>query len=51
MGTAELEFENEFWRFLLGIADKCLALQEALGNDINLLLFRAWRGAARPHAI
>jgi uncharacterized protein (TIGR02444 family) len=53
MGTAELEFDNEFWRFSLvvyaapGVADECLALQETFGIDVNLLLFCAWLGAAR----
>ena len=53
MGTAELEFDNEFWRFSLvvyaapKVADECLALQETFGIDVNLLLFCAWLGAAR----
>lgn len=46
-----LHCDNPFWRFSLavydepGVADECLALQEALGIDVNLLLFCAWIGA------
>jgi len=46
----ELPYDNEFWRFSLAvykpaeIAAECLALQEAVGLDINLLLFCAWLG-------
>ncbi|HET9714916.1 MAG TPA: TIGR02444 family protein [Pseudolabrys sp.] len=53
MRTGELEFDNEFWRFSVavyatpGVAEECLALQEALGIDVNLLLFCAWLGARR----
>jgi uncharacterized protein (TIGR02444 family) len=53
MGSAELEFDNEFWRFSLrvyatpGVADECLVLQEMFEIDINLLLFCAWLGASR----
>lgn len=47
----ELLDENEFWRFSLGVysqnevANECLSLQEALGLDVNILLFCAWLGA------
>ena len=53
MGGAKLEFDNEFWRFSLrvyatpGVADECLALQEAFEIDVNLLFFCAWLGASR----
>ncbi len=46
-----LPYDNEFWRFSLAVykpADlvaECLALQEATGLDVNLLLFCAWLGA------
>jgi uncharacterized protein (TIGR02444 family) len=46
-----LQYDNEFWRFSLaaygeaGVAEECLALQQAIGADINLLLFCAWTGA------
>ena len=46
-----LQYDNEFWRFSLAVyernevAQECLALQDALGIDINLLLFCAWVGA------
>ena len=46
----ELQYDNEFWRFSLTIyepadvAAECLALQEAIGLDVNLLLFCAWLG-------
>jgi uncharacterized protein (TIGR02444 family) len=45
-----LQYDNEFWRFSLavygraGVADECLALQDAIGADVNLLLFCAWAG-------
>lgn len=45
-----LQHDNEFWRFSLAIygqadvAQECLALQETLGIDVNLLLFCAWLG-------
>ena len=40
---------NPFWEFSLalyakpGVADACLALQERLGIDVNLLLYFVWR--------
>ena len=46
----ELLYENEFWRFSLSVyspdevAQECLSLQEALGLDVNILLFCAWLG-------
>ena len=46
----ELHYENEFWRFSLRVyshdevANECLSLQEALGLDVNILLFCAWLG-------
>jgi uncharacterized protein (TIGR02444 family) len=45
-----LQYDNEFWRFSLAVygqdevAQECLQLQQALGIDINLLLFCAWLG-------
>lgn len=42
--------ENQFWRFSLeiyaapGVAAECLALQERVGADVNVLLFCAWLG-------
>lgn len=51
--TAALQRDNAFWQFSLriyrapGVAAECLALQDALGIDVNLLLFMAWLGAAR----
>ena len=47
----ELQYDNEFWRFSLAVykpadvAAECLALQEAVGLDVNLLLFCAWLGS------
>ncbi len=46
----ELQYDNEFWRFSLAVykppdvAAECLALQEAVGLDVNLLLFCTWLG-------
>jgi uncharacterized protein (TIGR02444 family) len=46
----------EFWRFSLavyarpGVAPSCLALQDRLGLDVNLLLFCCW-AAARGHRL
>lgn len=46
----ELHYDNEFWRFSLAVyepadvANEALALQEAIGLDVNLLLFCAWLG-------
>lgn len=48
-----LELDNPFWQFLLvvysqpGVATECIALQEASGIDVNVLLFCAWLGAER----
>ena len=48
-----LECDNPFWRFSLavyaapGVADECLALQDAQGIDVNVLLFAAWLGSRR----
>jgi uncharacterized protein (TIGR02444 family) len=53
----ELQKENEFWRFSFtvygapDVAAECLALQDALSIDVNLLLFCAWIGASRRTAI
>ncbi len=47
----EQTLDNPFWAFSLkvygapGVADECLALQERLGVDVNLLLFAAYLGA------
>lgn len=53
-----LELDNPFWRFSLtvyaapGVAPECLALQDRLGLDVNVILFAAWLGlrglAVRP---
>lgn len=49
--------DNPFWRFSLaiyvqpGVADECLALQNALSIDVNVLLFCAWFGAERKLAL
>ena len=46
-----IQCDNDFWRFSLAVysdrdvADECLALQQAAGVDVNLLLFCAWAGA------
>lgn len=43
--------DNPFWDFSLtvyvrpGVADSCLALQDRLGLDVNLLLFCCWMGS------
>jgi len=45
-----LELDNTFWQFSLSIysqadvAEECLALQQAIGIDVNVLLFCAWLG-------
>ena len=50
-GAGLLQYDNEFWRFSLavygeaGVEQECLALQQPLGVDVNLLLFCAWLGA------
>lgn len=42
--------DHPFWDFSLaaygreGVADACIALQEAHGADVNILLFCAWAG-------
>jgi uncharacterized protein (TIGR02444 family) len=52
-GPGPLQYDNEFWRFSLAVycqaevEQECLALQQALGIDVNLLLFCAWLGAYR----
>jgi len=46
----ELDHDNAFWRFSLAVygqaevAKECLALQDAYGIDVNILLFCAWLG-------
>lgn len=48
--AGNLQYDNDFWQFSLAvygrseIAAECLALQQALGIDVNLLLFCAWLG-------
>lgn len=45
-----LELDNTFWQFSLStygqadVAKECLALQQAIGIDVNVLLFCAWLG-------
>ena len=57
MTVSALQLDHEFWRFSLavygapGVEPECLALQEALVIDVNLLLFCAWLGAARRIAL
>jgi uncharacterized protein (TIGR02444 family) len=57
MKASALQHDNEFWQFSLvvygepGVEAECLALQETLGIDVNLLLFCAWLGAARRNAL
>ncbi|MCK9913453.1 TIGR02444 family protein [Microbacteriaceae bacterium K1510] len=52
-----LNCDNPFWRFSLaiyvqpGVADECLALQNTLSIDVNVLLFCAWLGAERKLAL
>ena len=54
---AALETDNPFWRFSLrvyaepGVAEECLAAQDSLGVDVNVLLFAAWLGAERGIAL
>jgi uncharacterized protein (TIGR02444 family) len=49
--TTSPNLDNPFWKFSLavygapGVADECLALQERLSLDVNLLLFAAYAGA------
>jgi uncharacterized protein (TIGR02444 family) len=51
IANGTLQYDNEFWRFSLavygetGVAEECLALQQAIASDINLLLFCAWTGS------
>lgn len=46
-----MDSENPFWDFSLavyhrpGVAEACLALQDRLGLDVNLLLFCCWAGS------
>ena len=48
-----LNIESPFWTFSLrvyasdGVAAECLALQDRLGLDVNVLLFAAWLGIVR----
>lgn len=52
-----LDCDNPFWRFSLavyaqpGVAAECLALQETLNIDVNVLLFCAWIGAERNRVL
>ena len=49
--------DNAFWKFSLavyaapGVPEECLAVQEAHGVDVNVLLFCAWLAAARKVAL
>jgi uncharacterized protein (TIGR02444 family) len=44
--------DNPFWRFSTtvyaepGVAQECIALQDSVGADVNILLFSAWLGGA-----
>ncbi len=48
-----LKDDNAFWRFSVavyaapGVAAECLALQEARGADVNVLLYCAWAGTQK----
>jgi uncharacterized protein (TIGR02444 family) len=50
MTVSSFQHDNAFWQFSLavygapGVEGECLALQDALGIDVNLLLFCAWLG-------
>lgn len=52
-----LSRDNAFWQFSLrvyaqrGVADECLALQDQLGLDVNVLLFCAWLAIDRGIAL
>jgi uncharacterized protein (TIGR02444 family) len=51
IGNDALQYDNDFWRFSItvydrpGVAEECLALQQAIGVDVNVLLFCSWAGA------
>jgi uncharacterized protein (TIGR02444 family) len=51
------QHDNKLWRFSLatyampGVATECLALQDSLGIDVNILLFCAWLAAVRRIAL
>jgi uncharacterized protein (TIGR02444 family) len=44
------DIDNEFWQFSVriysakGVAAECLAIQDKLGVDVNVLLFSVWIG-------
>jgi uncharacterized protein (TIGR02444 family) len=52
-----LQCDNPFWTFSLavydapGVSAECIALQDTLGADVNVLLFCAWLGAAHGRAL
>jgi uncharacterized protein (TIGR02444 family) len=52
-----LQCDNPFWTFSLevyaapGVAAECLALQQELDVDVNMLLFCVWLGAGRNIAL
>jgi uncharacterized protein (TIGR02444 family) len=53
MADPDTERGSPFWRFSLGfyrqpgVADACIALQDACGVDVNILLFFLWLATAR----
>jgi uncharacterized protein (TIGR02444 family) len=53
MDDIETEQGSPFWRFSLrfyrrpGVADVCIALQDACGVDVNVLLFFLWLATAK----
>lgn len=55
--TPAQALDSPLWTFSLkvygadGVADECLALQERLGLDVNLLLFAAYMGAIEGVAL
>ena len=53
MADTEAERGSPFWRFSLrfyrqpGVADACIALQDACGVDVNILLLFLWLATAK----
>lgn len=52
-----LHVDNPFWTFTLkvyaqpGVSAECIALQDTLGIDVNVLLFCVWFGAERQRVL
>lgn len=55
MSGQGIDRDNAFWDFSLqvyakpGVAEACLALQDARGQDVNLLLFCCWAASLGRH--